>query len=177
MARRAAESIVKIEMAERRLDIVSPEQADDAPAEPDALGIAGCAGNHALRFRVFVDLVQLVLARRGGLVRRFAIRSLGKGWRGQTEQRGRKQPRRREQSAGDAQHTMGHWSDLGLGRVGRIAGTSPGPPNYAAMRRGSKDLSPTRLICPACSELHSHSIHRRLARHAAKFNARWCLAP
>ena len=80
MARRAAESIVKIEMAERRFDIVSPEQADDAPAEPDALGIAGSTGNHALRFGIFVDLVQLVLARGAGLVRRFAIRALGKGW-------------------------------------------------------------------------------------------------
>ena len=88
MTRRAAESVVKIKMAESRFNVVSPEQAYDPAAEPDALGIAGRPGNHALRFGVFIDLVQLVRAGRTGLVRRFPISALGKGWGGQRGQGG-----------------------------------------------------------------------------------------
>ena len=80
MAGRAAETIVKIEMAEGGLDIISPEQAHDPPAEPDALGIAGRASNHTLGFRIFVYLVQLILTGRAGFVGRFPIGTLGKGW-------------------------------------------------------------------------------------------------
>ena len=90
MAGRAAESIVKIKMAEGGFDIVSPEQAYDPAAEPDTLRIASGAGNHALGLGIFVDPVELVLARRSRFVGRFRIRALGKGWRGQRHQRGRK---------------------------------------------------------------------------------------
>ncbi len=78
MARRAAESIVKIEMAESGFNIVPPEQAHDSAAQPDAFGIAGRTGEHALGFGIFVEFVQLVLARRGGLIGWLAIGALGK---------------------------------------------------------------------------------------------------
>ena len=48
MTGRTAEAIVKIEMAERCVDIVAPDQTDRAPAEPDAFGIARGAANHPL---------------------------------------------------------------------------------------------------------------------------------
>ena len=79
VARRTPEPIVKIEMAKGRLDIVAPEQAYDPAAEPDALGIAGRTGDHALGFGIFVDLVELVLAGRAGFIGRFRIGTLGKG--------------------------------------------------------------------------------------------------
>ena len=43
MAARAAEAVVEIEMPERRIEVVAPEQVDDAAAEPDAFRIAGRA--------------------------------------------------------------------------------------------------------------------------------------
>ena len=39
VAGRTAKPVVKIEVAKRRVDVVSPEQADHAAAEPDALGL------------------------------------------------------------------------------------------------------------------------------------------
>ena len=53
---RAAETVVEIEMAERRVEVVSPEQPDHPAAEPDALGIAGRPGDFLLRLGEFVDL-------------------------------------------------------------------------------------------------------------------------
>jgi hypothetical protein len=77
MARRAAEAIVKIEMAEGGLNVVAPKQAHDSAAQPDTLRIAGRTREHALGFGIFVELVELILARRGGLVGWFAIGALG----------------------------------------------------------------------------------------------------
>ena len=57
MAARAAETVVKIEMAEGGIEIVAPQQADHPAAEPDAFRIAGRSVKHALRFGVFVDLL------------------------------------------------------------------------------------------------------------------------
>ena len=39
MAARAAKPVVEIEMAERGIEIVTPQQADHAATEPDALGV------------------------------------------------------------------------------------------------------------------------------------------
>ena len=99
-------------MAEGGLDIVSPKQTDDSASEPNALRVTGRAGNHTLGFGVFVDLMQLVLGRRVRFVGRFPVGALGKRWGTKSGEGGRKQPDRGEQSAGDAQHTIGHWSDL-----------------------------------------------------------------
>ena len=52
-----AETVVKIEVAESGIEIVAPEQADHAPAEPHAFRIAGRSVNRMLRFGVFVDLL------------------------------------------------------------------------------------------------------------------------
>ena len=41
MGARAAEAVVKIEMAECGVEVVAPKQADDAAAKPDAFRIAG----------------------------------------------------------------------------------------------------------------------------------------
>jgi hypothetical protein len=112
VARWASESVVKIKMAKGRLDVVSPKQAHDPPAEPNALGITGRAGNHTLSLSVLVDLMELVLARRSRLVSRFPVRALGKGWGRQRGYGNSRQQDRSEQSAGEAQHTMGHRFDL-----------------------------------------------------------------
>jgi hypothetical protein len=79
VACRAAESIVKIEVPEGSFDIISPEQAHNSTTEPNAFGIAGRAGDHTLGFGVLVELVQLVLGGRSGLVGRLPIGSLREG--------------------------------------------------------------------------------------------------
>ena len=43
MRTRAAEAVVKVEMPEGRIEVVAPEQANHAAAEPDAFGVAGRA--------------------------------------------------------------------------------------------------------------------------------------
>ena len=47
MAAGAAEAVVEIEMAEGGIEIVAPQQADHAAAQPDAFGIPGRAGDRA----------------------------------------------------------------------------------------------------------------------------------
>lgn len=48
VSRRTAETVIEIEMAERGVDIVAPDQADNAPAKPDAFGIARGAADRML---------------------------------------------------------------------------------------------------------------------------------
>ena len=50
----AAEPVVQIEMAEGGVEIVTPQQVDDAPAEPDALRIAGRTAHLSLGFGEFI---------------------------------------------------------------------------------------------------------------------------
>ena len=52
----AAEPVVQVEMAERRVQIISPKQADNAAAEPNALRVASRAGQDPGRFGYLVDL-------------------------------------------------------------------------------------------------------------------------
>jgi hypothetical protein len=63
----AAKSIVKIQMPERGVEVVAPEQADDAPPEPDAFRVTGGTVNRARGFGEFVGLSLTLLARVGGL--------------------------------------------------------------------------------------------------------------
>lgn len=60
----ATEPFVKIEMAERRIEIVAPHQADHTPSEPDAFGISCGAID---RLRRFYELIGLALAVLGGI--------------------------------------------------------------------------------------------------------------
>jgi len=75
MAARAAEAVVKVEMAEGGIEIVAPQEAHHPAAEPNAFGIAGRTTQRLLRFGKFVDLLRLL----GGLlaVRRSLIGRLG----------------------------------------------------------------------------------------------------
>src|SRR6185312_10932273 len=57
MAGRTAEPVVQIEVAKRRLDIVAPQQADDAAAEPDAFRIAGRSVHGLLDLGILLDLL------------------------------------------------------------------------------------------------------------------------
>jgi len=52
----AAETIVKVEMAEGRVEIVAPEQGDNATAQPDAFRVARGTGQEPGRLGDFVDL-------------------------------------------------------------------------------------------------------------------------
>src|SRR5581483_2866704 len=74
MAGRTAEPVIDVEMAESGVEIVAPQQADNAPAEPDAFGGGRRAAQHLLGFREFVDLL-LVLA----FARRRTFTGLGIG--------------------------------------------------------------------------------------------------
>ena len=80
-AARAAEAVVKVEVAEGGVEVVAPEQADHPAAEPDAFRVAGRPGQHAGGFG---DLVDLLLAFLGGVGRpvsavgRLAVAALGR---------------------------------------------------------------------------------------------------
>ena len=52
----AAETVVEIEVAESRIQVVAPKEANHAAAEPDAFGIAGRAGQNTGGLGDFVDL-------------------------------------------------------------------------------------------------------------------------
>src|SRR5262245_57919084 len=61
MPGRTAEAIVQVEVAEGRIEIVLPHQADDPPAQPDAFGV-GCGSAQQLGgFRQLVELALAVL--------------------------------------------------------------------------------------------------------------------
>src|SRR5665647_3315955 len=80
MGARAAETIVKIEMAEGGVEVVPPQQADHAAAEPDAFRVAGGAGQQPGRFGDLIDLLLAFLGSIGGRLlrlRRLAVAALG----------------------------------------------------------------------------------------------------
>src|SRR6185437_11138150 len=70
MRARAAEAIVKVEMAEGGIEVVAPEQADHPAAEPDAFRIAGGTRQHA---RGVGDFIDLLLAFFGGVAGRLVL--------------------------------------------------------------------------------------------------------
>ena len=53
----AAETVVEIEVAESRIQVVAPKEANHAPAKPDTFGIAGRAGQNTGGLGYFVDLL------------------------------------------------------------------------------------------------------------------------
>jgi hypothetical protein len=58
MAARTAEAFVEIEVAERGIEIIAPEQVDDAASEPDALRIVGRSGDGALGLGEFINFLR-----------------------------------------------------------------------------------------------------------------------
>lgn len=75
----AAKSIVKIEMAEGRVDIVAPEQADRPATKPDAFGITGGTGDRALDVGVLVDFLRRLLGGGGFAAGRGSVGRLRQG--------------------------------------------------------------------------------------------------
>jgi hypothetical protein len=65
MAAGAAETIVKVEVAEGGIKVVTPHQADNTPPEPDAFGVAGRAIDDLCRFGKFIGLALVILGRIG----------------------------------------------------------------------------------------------------------------
>jgi hypothetical protein len=96
----AAEAVVKVEVAKGRIEVVAPEQVNDAAAKPDAFRIAGRAIQDPRRFGNFIDLFLGFLNRVGGRFLRFGWFAIpaalrvgdrnGKAYAGYTTQRGRK---------------------------------------------------------------------------------------
>jgi len=78
MSGRATEAVVKIEVPERGIEIVAPEQAHHPPAEPKAFRIGGRASQGLLGFGEFVDLLGRFLAVALLLVGRLLLGVLGK---------------------------------------------------------------------------------------------------
>ena len=67
MAAGTTEAVVEVEMAEGGIEVVSPHQADHAPAEPDAFGVSGRPVDGLRRLDEFVGLALVVLAGVGGI--------------------------------------------------------------------------------------------------------------
>src|SRR5215831_3046840 len=53
---RAAETVVKVEMAEGRIEVVAPEEANHAAAKPDTFRVAGRPRHHTGGLGDFIDL-------------------------------------------------------------------------------------------------------------------------
>jgi len=75
VAARTAKPVVQVQMAKSRVEVVTPHQADDAPAEPDTFGVAGWAIDGLSRFREFISPALVFLGcisgtggRLGGLI-------------------------------------------------------------------------------------------------------------
>lgn len=59
----ATKPFVEIEMAERRIEIVAPHQADHTPTEPDAFGVSCGAIDRLGRFHELIGLALAILGR------------------------------------------------------------------------------------------------------------------
>jgi hypothetical protein len=108
---RTAEPIVKIEMAESRVEVVAPEQPDHTTPEPDTFWIAGWSIERTLRFREFIDLLRLLarfLGRRRSFVSGLGVVGLGVRRQGKRVYGGGKEPEHDAQSAGKAERTIEH---------------------------------------------------------------------
>jgi hypothetical protein len=85
MPARAAETIIQIEMAKGCIEIITPEQADNAAAEPDAFRLPRPALDQALGLSELIDLALPLLDRIGRLpgllllLSCFRIAALGEG--------------------------------------------------------------------------------------------------
>jgi hypothetical protein len=66
MAARAAKPVVKIEMAERGVEVVPRYQNHSPAAEPNAFGVSSRAINRLRRFHEFVGFALIVLGGIGG---------------------------------------------------------------------------------------------------------------
>lgn len=80
----ASESLIEIEVPERGVEIVSPHQADNTPAKPDAFRVSGGAVDGLRRFYELIGLALAVLGGisrglLGGRVLSAAIAALGDG--------------------------------------------------------------------------------------------------
>jgi len=110
VAARAAKPVVEIEMAEGRVHIVAPHQADHSPPKPDAFRIAGGPAELFCRFGELFDLALRLFSAIGRLRRRLVaalgVAALGHRVLG-TEYR------RRRENRGEAQTQKG-----GHGRAG-----------------------------------------------------------
>ena len=77
MAARATKPVVKIEMAERGVEVVAPHQNHYPAAEPNAFGVSSRAVNGLCRFHEFVGFALIVLGGIGGGICRFGRLILG----------------------------------------------------------------------------------------------------
>jgi hypothetical protein len=107
MAARAAETVVEVEVPERGVEIVPPQQADHPVAEPDAFGIAGRTVERVLRLGIFVDFLALV---RGGRSRGCWL--VARAWRSALSERanGNDETGGKAQPADDAEYSVTHGS-------------------------------------------------------------------
>src|SRR5215471_670616 len=90
MAGRTTEAVVKVEMAEGGVDVVTPKQAYDMAAHDQALRIGGRPAENLLGLGEFVDLFRgfLAVGRRRLVLGRLLVTVLGKGrHRRETQQR------------------------------------------------------------------------------------------
>lgn len=92
---RAAEPVIKVEVAEGGVEIIPPQQTDDPPAKPDAFRIPGRSRQDPRRFGDLVGLFLPFLSgigRVGLLLGRLALAALGES-RAETadNEKGRKQ--------------------------------------------------------------------------------------
>jgi len=104
MGRRTTEAIVKVEVAKRGVQIVTPQQADNPPAEPYAFRITRRAVYGLLSLGKFISLLCLLLAVGGRrLIGWFGVTALGKSRRAEDRSRSTQCDRY-------AEHTMEHGS-------------------------------------------------------------------
>ena len=68
---RTAEPVVKVQVAKSRVEVVTPHQADDPPAEPDTFGVAGWPIDGLGRFREFIGPALVLLGGISGTRGRF----------------------------------------------------------------------------------------------------------
>ena len=122
MARRTAEPVVKVEMAEGGIEVVAPEQADHPPAQPQAFRVGGRAAQQLLCFGKFVDLLLGVLdVARRRLLGRLLVRTLGKCGPGN------EQHRRAKAGGEETQTGTGHGCSGFTGLAGRLVPSHADP--------------------------------------------------
>jgi hypothetical protein len=74
---RAAEPVVKVEMAEGGIEVIAPEEAHDPPPKPHTFRIARRAGNLPARFRKLIDAALAAFPCLGRARCRLGIAALG----------------------------------------------------------------------------------------------------
>jgi hypothetical protein len=55
-----SEPVIEVEMAERRVEVIAPEQADDTPSKPYTLGVAGGPAQGPGRFRQLINFLRVL---------------------------------------------------------------------------------------------------------------------